>query len=237
MKKVMKTERDNCSLHELEDLIGYKFKDINLLKIALTHSSYSNESGGKLHNYERLEFLGDSVLGLVTSNYIFRNFPSMPEGDLTKLRASLVCEKQLFEFSKNLKLYKFIKLSRGERHGGSAVRASIMADVFESICAAIYIDSDFEHVQEFVLKYIVPVINHPSKIASKDYKTHLQEIVQKNPEETIEYVLTGESGPDHDKRFMVEVRIDNNSVGHGIGRSKKEAEQQAAKEALALLGF
>ncbi|MBR2579515.1 MAG: ribonuclease III [Clostridia bacterium] len=224
-------------MDELEKTIGYKFKDRKLLKIALTHSSYANESGGRLHSYERLEFLGDSVLGLITSDYIFKNFPNLPEGELTKLRASLVCERQLFEFAKNLELHKYIKLSRGERHSGGENRPSILADVFEAICAAIYLDSGMEEVRKFVLSNIVPAIKHPKTVVMKDYKTHLQEIIQKNPEETIEYVLVGESGPDHDKRFTIEAKINNNVVGRGTGKSKKQAEQQAAKQTLELMGY
>lgn len=224
-------------MEELESSLGYEFKDKKLLKIALTHSSYANECGGKIQSYERLEFLGDSVLGLITSDYIFKNFPQYPEGELTKLRASLVCEKQLFEFSKSLELHKFVKLSRGEKHAGGEFRASILSDIFESICAAIYLDSGFEEAKKFVLKHIIPAINHPKDFASHDYKTQLQEIVQKNPEETIEYVLVAESGPDHDKRFTVEARINSNSVSRGTGKSKKQAEQNAARDALKLMGY
>lgn len=224
-------------MDELEKTIGYKFKDRKLLKIALTHSSYANECGGRIHSYERFEFLGDSVLGLITSDYIFKNFPSLPEGELTKLRSALVCERQLFEFAKKLEFHKYIKLSRGERHSGGENRPSILADVFEAICAAIYLDSGMAEVQKFVLSNIVPAIKHPKTVVMKDYKTELQEIIQKNPEETIEYVLVDESGPDHDKRFTIEAKINNNIVGRGIGRSKKQAEQQAAKQTLALMGY
>ncbi len=224
-------------LDELEKKIDYKFKNKKFLKIALTHSSYANESGGKLASYERLEFLGDSVLSLVTSNHIFKNFPNLPEGDLTKLRASLVCENQLCVFSNNLEISKFIMLSRGERHSGGQHRPSILADVFEAICAAIYLDSDIEEASKFILKFIVPAIKNPMLPNIHDYKTDLQEIVQRNPEETIEYMLVKESGPDHDKRFTVEVRINSNAVGIGTGRSKKEAEQHAARKALVLMGY
>lgn len=224
-------------MEQLEKLLGYEFNDKKLLKIALTHSSYANEAGEHIHSYERLEFLGDSVLGLVTSEYIFKTFPDLPEGDLTKLRAALVCEKQLFEFSKALDLHKFIKLSRGEKHAGGEYRSSILSDIFESICAAIYLDAGFEEARKFILKHIIPAINHPQDFIINDYKTKLQEIVQKNPEETIAYVLIAEDGPDHNKRFTVEARINSNPVGRGTGRSKKQAEQQAAKEALKLMGY
>lgn len=224
-------------LEELEKRIGYGFKNKKFLKIALTHSSYANESSGKLSSYERLEFLGDSVLSLVTSNYIFKNFPDMPEGELTKLRASLVCEKQLYLFSRELGVSKFMKLSRGESHSGGQNRPSILADVFEAISAAIYLDAGMEEVSKFILKFIVPAVKNPMSLSIHDYKTDLQEIVQKNPEETIEYVLVKEVGPDHNKKFTVEVRINSNAVGIGTGRSKKEAEQHAAREALALMGY
>lgn len=224
-------------VEELENKIGYNFKNRKLLKIALTHSSFANESGGKFVSYERLEFLGDSVLGIITSDYIFRTFPHLPEGELTKLRATLVCEKQLCVFSQELGLKKFIKLSRGERHCMGQNRPSILADVFEAICAAIYLDSGMEEAKNFVLKFIVPAVKNPKIQNAKDYKTDLQEIVQKNPGETIEYVLIKEEGPDHDKKFTVEAKISNNPVGRGSGKSKKEAEQHAAKAALLLMGY
>ena len=224
-------------VEELESKIGYTFKNRKLLKIALTHSSFANESGGKFVSYERLEFLGDSVLGIITSDYIFRTFPHLPEGELTKLRATLVCEKQLCVCSQELGLKKFIKLSRGERHCMGQNRPSILADVFEAICAAIYLDSGMEEAKNFVLKFIVPAVKNPKIQNAKDYKTDLQEIVQKNPGETIEYVLIKEEGPDHDKKFTVEAKISNNPVGRGSGKSKKEAEQHAAKAALLLMGY
>lgn len=224
-------------VEELESKIGYTFKNRKLLKIALTHSSFANESGGRYVSYERLEFLGDSVLGVITSDYIFRTFPHLPEGELTKLRATLVCEKQLCVFSQELGLKKFIKLSRGERHCMGQNRPSILADVFEAICAAIYLDSGMEEAKNFVLKFIVPAVKNPKIQNAKDYKTDLQEIVQKNPGETIEYVLIKEEGPDHDKKFTVEAKISNNPVGRGSGKSKKEAEQHAAKAALLLMGY
>ncbi len=224
-------------ISELEKKIGYTFRDKRLLNIAVTHSSFANESCGRFQSYERLEFLGDSVLGLITSDYIFRTFPHLPEGELTKLRALLVCEKQLYEFSKQLGLKKYVKLSRGERHCHGQNRPSILADIFESICAAIFLDSGMEAVSDFVLRFIVPAIKNPKIQKMHDYKTDLQEIVQKNPGEDIKYILIDESGPDHDKRFTVEARINNNSVGKGTGRSKKEAEQHAAKSTLALMGY
>ena len=224
-------------MHDLERKIGYEFKNKKLLKIALTHSSYANESWGKYKSYERLEFLGDSILSLVTSNYIFKKFPNYPEGELTKLRAFLVCEKQLCGFSRELEFYKYIKVSRGEYNCGGQNRPSILADVFEAVCAAIYLDSSYKEASDFILKFIIPAIKNPQITTIHDYKTDLQEIIQKNPQETIEYDLVGESGPDHDKVFTVELKINNNVVGKGTGKNKKEAEQQAAHEALVLMGY
>ncbi|MBR0423400.1 MAG: ribonuclease III [Clostridia bacterium] len=224
-------------MQSLESKLGYEFKNKKLLKIALTHSSYANESWGKYKSYERLEFLGDSILSLVTSDYIFKKFPNYPEGKLTKLRAFLVCEKQLCGFSKELELYKYIKVSRGEHNCGGQNRPSILADVFEAICAAIYLDSNYKEASDFILKFIVPAAKNPQIPDIHDYKTDLQEIIQKNPQEIIEYNLVGQSGPDHDKVFTVEVKINNNVVGKGTGKNKKEAEQQAAHEALILMGY
>ena len=224
-------------MEKLEDKIGYKFNNQKLLKIALTHSSYANESGGKLESYERLEFLGDSILGMVTSEYIFKNYPQYPEGSLTKLRASLVCEKQLHLFSTELGISNFIKVSKGEQHCGGKHRPSIMADIFEAICAAIYLDAGMNEASKFILRFIIPALKNPMLPDIHDYKTDLQEVVQKNPEETIEYVLVKETGPDHDKRFTVEAKINNNVVGRGTVKSKKEAEQHAARETLMLMGY
>lgn len=224
-------------LDELEKSIGYSFKNRKYLNIAITHSSYANEVGGKVKSYERLEFLGDSVLSIITSDYIFKNCPDLPEGELTKLRAALVCEKSLCRFSRKLNIGKFLKLSRGERHSGGADRPSILADVFEAILAAIYIDGGIENARELVLRFIVPEITNPKSENFRDYKTDLQEIVQRNPDETIQYALVDETGQDHDKRFTIEVRLNNNIIGKGIGRSKKDAEQRAAREALSLMGY
>ncbi len=222
---------------ELENLLGYTFKNKKYINTALTHSSYSNESNGRYKSYERLEFLGDSILGLITSEYIFIHCPSFPEGDLTKLRASLVCEKTLFKFSQSINIGKYLKLSKGERRSGGENRMSILADVFESTVAAIYLDGGISEAQKFVLKFIKPELINLDIHKIRDYKTDLQEICQKNPEEVIEYILIDESGPDHNKVFSVEVRINNNPIGKGIGKSKKEAEQNAAKEALKMMGY
>lgn len=225
-------------LDEYEKRIGYSFRDKALLETALTHSSYANEHKDKCRSYERLEFLGDSVLGFVTAEYLFHHFPELPEGQLTKNRAALVCEKSLCAFSKKLGVGEFLRLSHGEMNSGGRERASILADVFESTTAAIYLDSgDLEQAKKFILTFIIPAARAQNVKPFKDYKTNLQEIIQQNPEESLEYVVTGESGPDHDKHFTVEVHLNSNVIGKGGGRSKKEAEQQAAREALELMGY
>ena len=223
-------------LEEYEALIGYRFRDRTLLETALTHSSYANEK--KCRSYERLEFLGDSVLGFLTAEYLFSHFPPLPEGELTKTRASLVCERSLCGFSKELQIGSFLRLSHGEMNSGGRERPSILADVFESTVAAIYRDSgSLEEAKKFVLRFIAPAAKSQNTKPFKDYKTNLQEIIQQNPEEHLEYVVTGESGPDHNKHFVVEVHLNSNVIGKGGGRSKKEAEQQAAREALELMGY
>ena len=221
----------------LEKNIGYTFHDIGLLKNALTHSSYANESKKSSGSNERLEFLGDSVLGFVVADYLFRNCPHLPEGDLTKTRAALVCEKACCGFSRQLEVGKYLLLSHGEQNSGGNARPSILADAFEAIIAAIYLDGGMEEARTFILRFVKPMIQTARPKPFKDYKTMLQEIIQKNPEESLEYVLTGESGPDHDKHFSVEVHLNSNVIGKGGGRSKKEAEQQAAREALELMGY
>ncbi len=224
------------NINELEKRIGYTFKDKELLTLALTHSSYGNEHRGK--SYERLEFLGDSVLGFVTAEYLFKNYPNLPEGQLTKNRASLVCEKSLFAFSQKIGIGDFMLLSHGELRSGGNKRPSILADMFESVTAAIYIDSgSLDEAKKFILTYIAPAAKTVGAKAFKDYKTTLQEIIQQNPEEKLQYFVISESGPDHNKHFVVEVHLNSNVIGKGGGKSKKEAEQQAAREALELMGY
>ncbi len=223
---------------QLEKNINYVFKNKKYLRTALTHSSYANERKNKLECNERLEFLGDSVLGFIVSDYIFKNCSKMPEGDLTKVRASLVCEKSLSTFARQINLGEFIVLSNGERNNGGAFRPSILCDAFEAVIAAIYMDAGIEAARKFVLRFIIPCLDNPSSLKSAgDYKTQLQEIVQKNPGEQLSYELVSEKGPDHDKHFQVVVKINNNIIGKGGGKSKKEAEQQAAREALGLMGY
>lgn len=225
-------------MEELQKSLKYKFNDESLLKEALTHSSYANEQKGKnIKCNERLEFLGDSVLSIVVSDYIYKNCPELPEGDLTKLRASLVCEESLYKFAKEINLGSHLILSRGEQNNKGAKRPSILSDAFEAVIAAIYLDGGRESAADFILRFVITEIKNYKKHPAKDYKTTLQEIIQKNPGEILKYVLVGESGPDHNKHFVVEVHLNSNVIGKGGGKSKKQAEQQAAREALELMGY
>ncbi len=228
-------EKEN--LKKFQEMINYRFKDEKLLYEALSHSSFANESKRQRNSNERLEFLGDSVLSVVVSDYIFEHFKHLPEGELTKLRASLVCEKALFDFAKKIDLGSFIFLGKGEELTGGRERPSIVSDAFEAVIAAVYLDGGLKAASKYVLSFIPEDIKPHSAISFVDYKTALQEVIQKNPEEKVEYVLIGESGPDHDKKFTVQVMLNSNVIGEGVGRSKKSAEQSAAKEALALMGY
>ena len=220
----------------LEERLGYKFKNIKFLETGVTHSSFSNETKNHVPYNERQEFLGDAVLSIIVSDHIFENYTKLPEGELTKLRASLVCEKSLCGFANELELGSFLRLGHGEELMGGRERPSILADAFEAVLAAIYLDGGIEPATKIVLRFVKKALEHVENAPFKDYKTLLQEIVQKNPEERLTYVLVGESGPDHDKRFEVDVMLNSNVIGHGIGKSKKAAEQHAAKEALELMG-
>ncbi len=223
-------------LQELMTRMGYTFQDSALLENALTHSSYANEGKGRCPSNERLEFLGDSVLGFITADDLFRSEKGA-EGELTKLRASLVCEKALSAYAHELHLGEYLLLGRGEKLSGGADRPSILSDAFEAVIAAMYLDGGLEPVREFLLPFLKKELANQRRRKFKDYKTYLQEIVQQNPEERLEYVLTGESGPDHQKKFTVEVHLNSNVIGTGRGHSKKEAEQLAACEALKLMGY
>lgn len=223
-------------ISEFEEIIGYKFKDKNLIFTALSHSSFANENKKQRKSNERLEFLGDSVLSIIVSDFIFEHYTFLPEGELTKLRASLVCEKALFEFAKKIRLGDFIMLGKGEINTGGRTRPSILADAFEAVIAAIYLDGGIEAARKHVLRFI-PKNFDPRHQHITDYKTVLQEIIQRNPEEMVEYVLKSESGPDHDKEFTVQVMLNSNVIGEGTGKSKKNAEQMAAKQALDLMGY
>lgn len=220
---------------KFEERIGYHFKNPALLTEALCHSSYANEKRGALHCNERLEFLGDSVLSIVVSTHLFTNCQHLPEGELTKIRASLVCESSLFGWAKQIGLGDFLLLGHGEENSGGRERPSILSDAFEAVIAAIFLDGGMEAAEPYVLGFLPEHFDRPSE-AFHDYKTVLQEVIQQNPEERVEYVLVGEEGPDHAKQFHMEVRLNSNVIGRGVGRSKKIAEQMAAKEALSLMG-
>ncbi|MEZ3454475.1 MAG: ribonuclease III [Oscillospiraceae bacterium] len=222
---------------EFEKKIGYTFKNKELLHEALSHSSYANEVKRGRHSNERLEFLGDSVLSIVVSKHLFTHFKHLPEGELTKIRASLVCEKALFEFSQKIDLGKHILLGKGEENSGGRERPSIVSDAFEAVIAAVFLDGGMEAAEKYVLSFIPKNIEATGSKSLHDYKTMLQEIIQKNPEERVEYVLADQTGPDHDRKFVVQVRLNSNVIGTGEGHSKKQAEQAAACEALRLMGY
>lgn len=221
---------------QMMKVLGYTFKKPALLETALTHSSYANEGNRHLNSNERLEFLGDSVLGFVTAGYLFEH-ETGKEGELTRLRASLVCEKALSSYAKKINLGDYLLLGKGEQRGGGAQRASLLADAFEAVIAALYLDGGLAQAEAFILPFIKEELSNQRKPHFRDYKTQLQEIVQQNPEEQLEYELKGECGPDHNKQFYVEVHLNSNVIGSGRGKSKKEAEQQAAREALKLMGY
>ena len=222
---------------ELEESIHYRFNNKKLLTEALSHSSYANENKRNRRSNERLEFLGDSVLSIVVSQYLFEHFSHLPEGELTKIRASLVCEKSLHVFAKQIDLGKYLLLGKGEENTGGRERASILADAFEALIAAIYLDGGLDAAKEHILRFIPEDIDSQKSSAFNDYKTILQEAIQQNPEEKVEYVIADQSGPDHNKAFTVNVCLNTNVIGVGVGRSKKEAEQMAAREALKLMGY
>lgn len=222
------------NLTELEEIIGYEFKQKGLLKQALTHSSFANEKHmKKLSDNERLEFLGDAVLEVVSSEFLFRNYPNLPEGDLTKLRASIVCEPTLATCTREIKLGKFLYLGKGENQTGGRGRKSILSDALEAVIGAIYLDGGFEPAQAFIHRFILTDIEH--KKLFYDSKTILQEVVQGNYDEPLHYVLLAEEGPDHDKSFRVAAQIGDKRIGEGSGHTKKAAEQEAAYQALLTL--
>lgn len=222
-------------MNELENAIGYRFRNITLLQNALSHSSYANERWrDSLKSNERLEFLGDSVLGMLVADYLYRNFPDRPEGELTRMRADMVCEKTLAVVANRLNLGRHLMLGRGEELGGGRNRESILADAVESVIAACYLDGGMDAALRFVEKFIlvhVPV----TKLQNADYKTALQELVQQKKNQVLSYQLIGESGPDHDKEFRVELTLNDRVIGVGVGSSKKRAEQAAAQAAIEAL--
>ncbi len=224
-------------MESLETKLNYKFNNIELLKNAIVHSSYANEVRGNTHSNERLEFLGDSVLSIIVAEHIYHRYPNMPEGELTRLRASLVCEKSLCAFSRELGIGDYLKLGKGEDKNGGRERDSILADAFEAVLAAIYLDGGMSAAQTHIINTVLRDLKHHNdEDAFKDYKTTLQEIIQRNPEESVTYILVEESGPDHNKQFTVAVKLNSNVIGQGSGKSKKQAEQMAAKQALKLMG-
>ncbi len=219
------------SMQELERRIGYRFQNISLLKQALTHSSYTNEQKiNRQEHYERIEFLGDAVLELVSSEFLFKEHPEMPEGELTKMRASMVCEPSLAFCAKDLELGKFMHFGKGEEATGGRMRPSITADAMEAVIGAIYLDGGMEPARDFINRFILSDLE--DKQLFYDSKTHLQELMQRLMKTGVSYRQTKEYGPEHDKTFVSEVYLNDKILGRGEGRSKKAAEQQAAYEAL-----
>ena len=219
-------------IKDLEAALGYKFQNITLLQNALTHSSYANERWhNSLLSNERLEFLGDSILGMVVAGYLYENFPDRPEGELTRMRADMVCETSLAAIAARIDLGKHLLLGHGEERFGGRSRASILADAVESVIAAAFLDGGMQAAADIITRFVlcdVPV----SKLHNTDYKTSLQELVQQKRNQVLCYRLVGESGPDHDKQFTAQVLLNDQVVGEGIGSSKKRAEQDAARVAL-----
>ena len=222
-------------IKDLETALGYRFQNITLLQNALTHSSYANERWhDSLKSNERLEFLGDSILGMVVAEHLYRNFPDRPEGELTRMRADMVCETSLARVANKLGLGEHLLLGHGEEQGGGRTRPSILADAVESVIAAAFLDGGLEPAVNIIRQFVlvdVPV----TRLHNRDYKTALQELVQQKKNQVLSYALVGESGPDHDKNFRVEVSLNGKVVGAGSGSSKKRAEQDAARAAIEAL--
>jgi len=231
----MESYINESQINDLQKKLAYSFKDQALLIKSLTHSSFANE-GAKKDNAsnQRLEFLGDSLLGMTIALLIFNSKPELSEGQMTKLRAELVCEKSLAELALELDLGSYLLLGRGEKNTGGNNRPSILADAFEAVIAAMYLDGGFEPVERLVSDMFTPHINNPVKGAT-DHKTRLQEMIQVKPGQTLVYELISEIGPDHDKSFTIEVRLNSQTIGTGEGKSKKGAEQEAAKAAIKIL--
>ncbi len=224
------------NISDLERRIGYIFEDRGLLEEALTHSSYANEHGlGRLGCNERLEFLGDAVLSAVVADHLYSTLPDVEEGELTKQRAAMVCESALASFARDIDLGSEMYFGKGELKTHGNERDSILSDCFEAVIAAIYLDGGMEAARKFIARHVLQ--EAASVLLSRDYKTELQEVIQQNPEEKLRYVHAGESGPDHDKTFTVEVWLNSNMIATAQGHSKKQAEQNAAAEALKLMGL
>lgn len=211
---------------ELQQVLHYQFKNPALLRIALTHTSYANESKVPATHNERLEFLGDSVLSVVAADYLFHQ-SDRPEGELTRMRASLVSEDALFQFANEIELGEYLRLGHGEELGGGRTRPSVVSDAFEAVIAALYLDGGLEAARRFILPFL-----SEGKTAEEDYKTRLQEVVQQDPGAKLTYVVEAETGPDHAKQFTVGVFCNGRRLAGGVGRSKKAAEQHAAQQAL-----
>lgn len=224
-------------MSQLEDKIAYHFRDRSLLETALTHSSYANERHEEgCESYERLEFLGDSILGYLTADFLYRQDPSIPEGRMTRLRAELVCESSLYQIAQRLDIGSVMRLGKGEERTHGRERPSILADMVESLIAAMYLDSgSLQQARRFILDELLLRADLGEQHISSDYKTALQELVQKRPNQLIAYEMLGQEGPDHDKTFSFRVTINGEEAGRGSGRSKKEAEQMAARQALEAL--
>ena len=220
----------------LEERLGYSFRNRALLETALTHSSYANENraSGIVCN-ERLEFLGDSVLGVTVADFLYRHFPDMPEGRMTRLRAELVCEHSLHRVALELHLGDYLRLGKGEEHNGGRKRASILSDAVEAVIAAMYLDAGMETAAGFIHRCLLDDVRAIETPTFTDYKTSLQELVQRHSGQVLSYELVGEEGPDHAKTFRVQVCLNGDPIGRGIGRTKKEAEQTAAANALEAL--
>lgn len=223
----------NEKFEALQNNIGYHFKDIGLLETALSHSSYANEKGGNAVCNERLEFLGDAVLGFISAKYLYESM-NVPEGDLTKHRSARVCESALCSYARELDIGSALLLGKGETRMGGRNKPSMLADAFEAVLAAVFLDGGLDEARKLALRF---VSRNDELDETKDYKTILQEVIQRNPEEHIEYVQIDESGPAHAKSFTFEVHLNSNVIGTGTGKSKKLAEQLAAKEALELMGI
>ena len=224
-------------MQELEKKLNYTFRNPALLSEALSHSSYANEHrSAHLNSNERLEFLGDSVLGFVTAEFLFATHPDLPEGDLTRIRAALVCEQSLYEVARKLDLGRFLKLGRGEEAGGGRERTSILADATEAVFAAVYLDGGIQAASDLIHRVLLQAEREEAvEERRRDFKTALQELVQRQADQVLSYRMVGEHGPDHAKVFCAEVLLNGTAIGSGSGRSKKEAEQSAARAALAQL--
>lgn len=225
-------------MRELEKKLNYTFQNSALLEEALNHSSYANEHRTAcLRSNERLEFLGDSVLGFVTAEFLFLHHPDLPEGDLTRIRAALVCEQSLYEVAQKLELGDYLRLGRGEESGGGRKRTSILADAVEAVFAAVYLDGGIEAASSLIHRCLLEAEREEAvEERRRDYKTALQELVQRQADQVLAYRMVGEEGPDHAKTFVAEVLLNGERLGTGSGHSKKEAEQAAARGALAMLG-